>query len=465
MSSKKRSKAGLTFSLKLSLIYGLFFAIVVMSLFIAAYYLMDNLLAQKEREAINERVREYRAWFEEGGLKALKARFYEQSDALRGIFFIRIVSPHNQVLFLSFPKGFQLPDDRWLNPVDPVRKDFWLSLKDPQQQGEWIIASIPLRTGLILQVGKNSTQSQTFLAFFRSIFIWFILPIILLGIIGGGFLTFRAMQPVRHLIQTVRSILNTGRMDKRVPMRREKGELDELVRLFNQMLDKNEALIAAMHDALDNVAHDLRTPMTRLRAIAETALSQQDHKNECDNTLPEILEESDRILTMLNTLMDVAEAETGAMKLNIVKISVVEVILSVIDLYEIVAEEKQINIITHLPEKLMIHADRIRLQQIVANLLDNAIKYSKAGKNVSISAQKIKDEVRITVADEGMGISEHEMDKIWDRLYRGDKSRSRHGLGLGLSSVKAITKAHGGRVGAESGENGGATFSIFLPQR
>ena len=173
-----------------------------------------------------------------------------------------------------------------------------------------------------------------------------------------------------------------------MPVRGEKGEMNELVGLFNQMLDKNNTLIEAMHNSLDNVAHDLRTPMTRLRGIAELALQSPEKEEACQEALADCMEESERVLTMLNALMDVAEAETGTMRLNRENVSVPDAIRSVVDLYEIVAEEKQIAIDLDLPESLVIQADQTRLQQVLANLLDNAIKYSSDGKQVSISARQ-----------------------------------------------------------------------------
>ena len=239
--------------------------------------------------------------------------------------------------------------------------------------------------------------------------------------------------------------------------------MNELVALFNQMLDKNNTLIEAMHNSLDNVAHDLRTPMTRLRGIAELALQSPEKEDACQEALADCMEESERVLTMLNALMDVAEAETGTMRLNRENVSVPDTIRSVVDLYEIVAEEKQITIHADLPESLVIQADQTRLQQVLANLLDNAIKYSGAGKQVFISARQDEKEAMITIADQGMGIAPAEIEKIWDRLYRGDRSRSKRGLGLGLSLVRAIVEAHGG-TSVESELNKGSTFTIRFPR-
>ena len=444
--SSKSSKVGLTFSLKLSMLYALFFVVSSGGLFVVAYYLIDNLVEQREREIVRDRIQEYRAWFEEGGVRALKARFDQQTGTAKDIFFVRIVGPLNQVLFVSFPKGFKRVDDGRLRYMPRAEEDLWLSIKGQAAKEAWTVGVTSLPGGLKLQVGKSSTQSQELLLFFRTVFLIFSVPILVLGIAGGGVLTFRAIQPIRHLIQTVRDILKTGKMSLRVPVRKERGEMYELVSLFNQMLDKNDSLIQAMRNSLDNVAHDLRTPMTRLRGVAELALQGEGDLDAYREALADCMEESERVLTMLNTLMDVAEAETGVMRLEITDVSVPDIIDSIMDLYEVVAEEKAITLTDRLPQKLMIRADRTRFQQVMANLLDNAIKYSGEDGKIEISGHEEADDVVIAVTDRGIGIPPSDIHKIWDRLYRGDHSRSRRGLGLGLSFVKAVVCAHGGTV-------------------
>ncbi len=463
MSSRRSRKIGLSFSLKMSFLYALFFVISSLGLFVVAYYLIEGLVEQREQEIVRDRINEYVAWYEEGGLRALKARFDEQSNTARDVFFVRVVGPFNNVLFVSIPERFQGVDLNQLKSISSTEKDFWLSIKDRTRKGSWTIGLAPLPGGFTLQVGKSSVQSQELLSYFRTVFIIFVVPILLLGIIGGGILTFRAIRPIRSLIQTVRDILETGKMSKRVPVRGGRGEMDELVGLFNQMLDRNDSLIRAMRNSLDNVAHDLRTPMTRLRGMAELALQGSNNPDACYEALGDCMEESERVLTMLNTLMDVAEAETGVMRLDMARVSVREVMWAVADLYEILADEKNISMDVDLPHELFINADRTRFQQVIANLVDNAVKYSGDRGRVLLSACEKEGDVLISVSDEGMGIPSEEIGRIWDRLYRGDRSRSRRGLGLGLSFVKAIVQAHDGEVVVESQSNKGSTFTIRLP--
>jgi len=253
-------------------------------------------------------------------------------------------------------------------------------------------------------------------------------------------------------------------MDARVPSSHTGDELDELVRLFNNMLEKIETLITGMQDALDNVAHDLRTPVTRLRTVVETTLQSESDQEALREALMDCAEESERLMTMLNTLLDISEAESGVMRLNIEEVDVAMLIKDVVELYQYVAEERQISISATVPEGLKARVDASRTRQVIANLLDNAIKYSKKGGNIDINAALKDNELKISVKDNGVGIASGDLPRIFDRLYRGDKSRSRRGLGLGLSLVQAVVHAHKGHIEVRSRPGEGSCFTVSLPR-
>jgi signal transduction histidine kinase len=165
----------------------------------------------------------------------------------------------------------------------------------------------------------------------------------------------------------------------------------------------------------------------------------------------------------LNTLMDISEAETGALKLKLELVNVSDLVEDTVDLYRHVAEEKRIVVATAAAPNLWLTADRSRLRQVLANLLDNAIKYTAPSGRVEVKAQQQAGTVLISVTDTGIGLTPDEVPRIWDRLYRGDQSRSERGLGLGLSLVRAVVQAHGGESEVSSAIGIGSTFTISFP--
>jgi signal transduction histidine kinase len=287
----------------------------------------------------------------------------------------------------------------------------------------------------------------------------------LVGVLGGALLTRSTMQPLRQLAAVVETILRTGRFEARVPVAGTGDPLDRLGALFNAMLDRIVSLVAGMRGSLDNVAHDLRTPMTRLRSIAERALETGgDDPARYREALADCLEESERVSEMLNTLMDISEAETGVMRLALEPVEASSILHDVAELYGDVADDKGVRIEVAAADGLVVSADRSRLRQVLANLVDNAVKFTPAGGLVTMRARAGDGEISIEVEDNGPGISAEDLPRIWERLYRGDRSRSERGLGLGLSLVRAIVQAHEGRAEVVSSPGQGARFSVTLPR-
>ncbi len=427
---------------------------------VAYVFVLSNL--RDHRDAIQAALARYRQRAEDGGLEAVDALIRRQSSSSRGkSFFVRVVNPENQTLLLSHPRlweEFEFAsqsvaglEGRW--HYYPAKRD-----------GDLLeVASARLANGDLLQVGKSIQDREEVLEHFRDTLLATVIPMVLIGLTGGAFLASRALRPVRNLTRVVRSIVDTGRFDARVPDTRARDELSDLVTLFNVMLAKIEKLVQSMKEALDNVAHDLRTPVMRLRVVAEEALRSDADGQARHEALADCLEETEKLTLMLDTLMDISEAETGAMKLAIETVDLAALINEVMDLYSYAAEEKGVTVQVRATPALLLRADRMRLRQVIANLVDNAIKYTPEGGRVELETLESDGQALLVVRDTGIGIPAAEIERIWERLYRGDKSRSQRGLGLGLSLVKAVVERHQGSVEVKSDPKTGSVFSLRLP--
>lgn len=455
---------GLSFAARLAAWFALVVIGLSIALFLAAYFLLYRAVQEQEQEVVLAQFEVYRAWYSEGGRTALETRIRERTDSGKEQFFVRLISPGIPIKWINAPQRADELDLRPLENMTLHKAIEWRTLSARNKKNNWLVATGRLPDGAWLQVGKTTEALTALLAEFRTIFGWVALVALLLGLAGGLWLTRRTLAPIRQLIGTVQNVIATGRMNERMPLPETNDEISHLARLFNTMLEKNDTLIRGMREALDNVAHDLRTPLTRLRGTAEVALEGEPDAAKCRDALLDTMEESDRVLTMLNTLMDISEAETGLMKLDLQPVPLAELVGSVVELFEFVAEEKHIAVTTTIAPDLRCTADRNRLQQVLVNLLDNALKYTPDGGRVEIAAETRAQETIITVKDTGIGISAEEIPRIWERLYRGDKSRSQRGLGLGLSLVRAIVNAHSGRIELQSTVGEGSTFAIHLAE-
>lgn len=441
--------------------YSLLVLLSFMLLLAIGYGFLTSTLARNDREQVQVELQSLRNKYLAGGLEAFEEAVAD-NDRFRknNPFFTRSRQQHSPAK-VYFPQYWNEFDLSRLDGELALAADGWFHLPARQADYELEILTAEFFDGFAFEIGISTQDRQAVLHRLGETFLFVSLPLLGLCLAGGTLLAQRSLRPVRQLIQTVESI-HGGSWDVRAPRTGRGDELDDLGRLFNDLIGKINQLIRGMKNALDNVAHDLRTPMTHFRNRAELALMPDADSEDLRVALHECVEKSDQILRMLNMLMDISEAETGTLHLNRRLIDLSALAGNVAEMYRYVAEEKGVALDCELEEGLFLTVDPERLSQALANLLDNAVKYTPRSGQVWLRLAATATQVRIEVEDNGGGIDPADLDKIWDRLYRGGHREAR-GIGLGLSLVRAIVLAHGGEIKAENRPDGGARFLVLLP--
>jgi signal transduction histidine kinase len=436
------------------------------------YLLLRNRAQATEHYVIESRLNQYVSEYKRVGQAGVEHLATLRRGRAQQAFFVRIGDAQNRTLFLRHPEDWAEfePEKLEGQPIPAPSTRSWQHL--PSADGtNLLVGTHALVSGGVVQVGKANEELRDVLADFKRISLIVLLVFVPASFAGGAFLTSRALRPVQHLTNVAREIVETNRLDARVPSPESRDELDSLVQLFNRMLGRIEKLVRGMTDSLDNVAHDLRTPITRLRHKAQSAIETiEEAPHACATckvavgALADCVEETDRVSTILNTLMDIAEAETGIVKLRTRPVALANLIGEVVEAYVEFAADRAVRVTTELQGDLRVDGDDSALFRVFANLLDNALKYTPPGGSVQITAHAHGQQVQVRFRDTGIGISEGDLPRIWQRLFRTDRSRSTRGLGLGLSFVKAIVEAHGGQAFAESKPGAGTVVTVVLPQ-
>lgn len=448
---------------KVALWYSVIFITSSLLLFLFTYYFLSTTLKDRDHDNIDFELRQMESIYEISGMDAVKDFITKKNLSRKSKqFFIRIADASNRTIWIFSPEQWRDFDLGELERAVPDGEKGRVEIEDVDYRYVLTVRSAKLPGGDLVQIGMSSEEREDVLRRFRGIFIIVLIPLFILGLGGGLFLSHRTLQPIRNLIRNIRSI-DRDEMTAKVPRSMNKDELDELAGLFNEMLDNIHRLITGMKNSLDNVAHDLRTPMTRFWNMAEMALQSHGDAGSMREALEKGIEESDHILKMLDTIMDISEAEIGVMSIDRQMVDISVLVARVAEMYQFVAEEKGVELHLNIHEGLNMAVDSTRISQAVANILDNAIKFTPPGGHIHLETLQNNREGVIRIEDTGMGIRQEDLTRIWDRLFRCDQSRTEKGLGLGLSLVKGIVDAHNGRIKVASRPGKGSCFTILLP--
>lgn len=282
---------------------------------------------------------------------------------------------------------------------------------------------------------------------------------LLVSIFSGRFIADKFVCGIKRITDSARKI-EYGNYSERVEHGTEGAEIDSLVDAFNDMTNNTEKLLSELKTISDNMAHDLRTPITRMRGMAEMSLG-----NSKDNELAsDVAEECANMLTMINAMLEITQAEFNINAADYETLDFARIAHDALELLSTVADDKGVAIKADIPEKpLMFSGDKIKLQRLLANLLDNAIKFTPSGGTVSFILKQSQSDIVLSIADTGCGIPEKDQGRVFERFYRSDSSRNIPGNGLGLSLVKAIVDSYGGEISFTSEEGRGTVFTLKLP--
>lgn len=316
--------------------------------------------------------------------------------------------------------------------------------------------------GGILQIGVPVEQEHRIISILKTIIAPLMIFLVMFSAVIGWFMANRALSGVGEVTKTALDISN-GAFDRRVQIKSKSDEIELLASAFNRMLDHVNDLMRGLKEVTDNIAHDLKTPITRMRVAAETALGKAGLDADEQDLAAGIVEECDNLLQMIDTMLMISKEESGILGKEIKQVDISRIIRDAFELFSPIAEEKGIQFENQSPDDVVLMGDFHGLQRMIINLMENALKYTPSGGKVTISLDFEKNRIRIALLDTGIGIAAEDLPHIFKRLYRCDRSRSQDGFGLGLSLALAVARAHGGDIHVESNPGRGSTFTAILP--
>ena len=294
--------------------------------------------------------------------------------------------------------------------------------------------------------------------------LWSILLILFLGVFGGYFLSRNFLKRISDINKTSKKIMD-GNLKERLPISRGKDELNELSSNLNDMLDRLDSLMSNMKEVTDNVAHDLRTPLNRIRTNLEITLMSNPNLEEYKKSFEEAINETDNLIKTFNSILSISKVESGASDLDKSELNLKELIINMHDLYEPITEGSGIKLNYEVTENIVIKGNYNLLSQSLANLIENAVNYGSTNidPTINVGAKQTDDKISLWVSDNGVGINDQDKEKVVERFVRLDTSRSLKGSGLGLNLVKSAVRFHEGKFQLIDAKPSGLIVLIELP--
>jgi len=442
-----------TTAFKLIAAYLLVFAVFAGSVIAYIGWHTQRLVTRQAVESIENDIERMQVQFERGGINRVVQIVNRRARA-----------PDAGLLLLTSFNGDPLAGNVLNLPLEVLNQQGWREidyLRSEEVVGppsRALVNVLYLPGEYRLLVGRDIVEREELRRIIIGPALWGLVLLVVLGVAGGLFVTRRVLKRIDQMTAISENIM-AGDLSGRLMVTGTGDEFDRLALSLNAMLERIEALMAGLKDVSDNIAHDLKTPLTRLRNRAEDALRTASTDDQWRAATEQTIEESDGLIRTFDALLMIARAEAGQGMAAMGSFDVAETVASVVELYEPVADEAGLDIRTQIEDELTVRGVRELLAQALSNLIDNAIKYSGpsvAGerREIVVTAEKRGERVRISVADRGAGIPSPDRQRVLERFVRLEASRTLPGSGLGLSLVSAVVQLHGGAMHLEDNEPG-----------
>ncbi len=466
MSLRRRIKPRNTLAFRLTLWYAGVFAASSCIAFLLFYALITSLILYQTDQELLDQSNRFSVMLESRGAdSAINAAIIEAEAAGVKKVFFRFLSLNGRAFSssnMSYWKDIGIDETAvkdLFRESDPVFRTIAIAGRKEQVR----ILYSRLSPGIILQVGLAMESYSRFLDAFQRIFVATMSLLTLLAAGVGWFMARRAVSGVEAVTRTAQKI-SEGTLQERVPVKARGDEIDQLAVTFNRMLDRIQTLLAEIKEMSDNIAHDLKSPITRIRGNAEVTLTGGGTLGDYEGMAASTIEECDRLLDMINTMLMISKTESGAGQFSGKVVDLSAIVRQACEIFEPTAEDKHLTLSCDVPSGIHLIGDTPMIQRMLSNLIDNAVKYTPAGGTVHVAVSESRAQVGIAVRDTGIGISRQDLPHVFERFYRCDRSRSEAGIGLGLSLAKAVAMAHGGNIAVDSIPDQGSTFTVTLPK-
>ena len=453
-------------AVRLSIIYTLIFGILAVGIVAYMTGATVKVLRQQYEESINEEIVGLSRVYRQGGLRFLVRAIDRRARAPGANLYI-VTDPSGEIIAGNVPRL----ERNVMRRVGWTGRPFrYYRFGDDEREDHRAIAHVvELPNRMRILVGRDIGEHEGFRNVVERSFKLAIGTMLALGILTWFFVGRRALKRIDGVSKSSRRIL-AGDRSERLPITGTGDEFDRLSENLNHMLDRIGRLDDGMKQMSDNIAHDLKTPITRLRNKAEEALSISDDTERREDAITEIISDCDQIVKTFDALLMISRVESGSAVARRDTLNVGKLLADVYELYEAVAEEQGKTLVLEaIDEGLTLYGNRELISQALSNLIENALKYASSNDRdliVSVSAEKVSGGVALKVSDNGIGIPIDEHDRVIERFERLEKSRNQQGNGLGLALVKAVAEMHDGKLSLASNDPGlGATLTISNPER